>query len=706
MEPTASAAPDLDALNLPAHAVLRPVRGHAMFLIDLQGRIRSWNEGVGHILGWPEAQWLGESFHLVFPPEAIAAGVPEAEMRQAGEQGHAGDERWMLRHGGERFYAAGSLERLVDTQGRPVGYLKVLRDFSDVERAERAHQRRVTEQSDAHALASRQAAAFTAAIEATAEQLQQRDSDLVQAESVLLERNQELRALVDGIRDYAIFTITPDGRIASWHHGAMLMKGYTPSEAIGMRFELLFTPEQRASGRPDQEMAAAARDGEFKGEGIRLRKDGSTFEAAVVLTALRGAEGELLGFLKLTQDITERRGQQRQLEQALHDAHRARAEAESANHTKGEFLATISHELRTPLSAILGWAHLLERGSSDIAMLAKGLSAISRNARVQAQLIEDLLDMNRIESGQLRLDLQHVDLGALVLATVVSMLPGANAKNIALRSEVDDSLGLVVGDPGRLQQVVGNLLGNAIKFTPPGGHVMVRLGPAPEGVSIVVEDDGQGIEADFLPRVYDRFLQQDATTTRRHGGLGIGLAVVRHLVQLHGGSVRAESAGAGRGAHFTVLLPREGPAAMAMVSPPRVGAAAEPPPSQRRLDGTAVLIVDDEPDLRAMTEQVLREAGARVQTAGSAEEAIDALQQARPDVILCDIGMPVHDGYEFLRRARQLPGGADIPAAAFTAYARPEDRQRSHEAGFRMHLTKPVLPSVLVDAVAELVRAD
>lgn len=809
---------DADApglLALPAEEVLRQVRDHAIFLIDLRGHLASWNEGVGQILGWPEQDWLGEPARLAFTEEDVAAGVPEQELRTAHEAGRAADDRWMQRRDGERFFAAGSVARLTGEGGRVVGYLKVLRDVTALRRAEEDRARLAVERATSHARAERHAAALTAAIDATAEavfigdrgglsrcnaagrrmlglvegeelprdpadlvtrhrfrtepngptldpadlpfvqalggiasalelwatrpdgehhcfrasaapivldgvvvgavsvhsdlterlRLHQAGSDLTQVETVLRERDQQLQALVQGIRDYAIYTLSPDGRISSWHPGAERMKGYTALEAIGMPYENLFVPEDRARGRPAAEMALAARDGEFKGEAVRLRKDGSTFDAAMVLTALRGPQGELRGFLKLTQDITERRRHDRRLEEALHEAHRARAEAERASHSKGEFLATISHELRTPLSAILGWAHLLHREDGDPAIRAQGLATISRNARIQVQLIEDLLDMNRIESGQLRLDLQPVDLAGAVASAVDSALPGANAKGLVLRSHIDASLGRVFGDPGRLQQVVGNLLSNAIKFTPAGGHIEVTLAREGEGARLSVGDDGQGIEPAFLDRVFDRFQQQDATTTRRHGGLGIGLAVVRHLVQLHGGQVHADSAGPGRGAQFTVWLPLSpGPADAGGLAGSGVGAAPGGPSRLSRLDGIEVLLVEDEPDVRAMTEQVLREAGAEVVAVGSADEALAALARRRPQVILSDIGMPDQDGYELLRRVRSLDPaeGGSVPAAAFTAYARPEDRARALDAGFQLHLSKPVLPSTLVDAVLGL----
>lgn len=806
--------PDLRAL--PAQMVLRQVRDHAIFLIDLHGRLASWNEGVGRILGWDEADWLGQPAQVAFTDEDVAAGVPDAELRLALETGRAGDDRWMQRRNGDRFFAAGAVARLSNEAGVAVGYLKVLRDFTAFRQAEEDRARMGAERAVSHARAERHAAALTAAIDATAEgvfigdrgglarcngaarlmlglsetdalprdpadliarhrlrrepdgptlepadlpfvralagvasaielwatrpdgehycfrssaapivldgmvvgavavhsdlterlRLRQTGSDLTQVETVLRERDQELRALVGGIRDYAIYTVAPDGRISSWHDGAMLMKGYTALEAIGMPFENLFVPDDRARGRPAHEMAMAARDGEYKGEGMRLRKDGSTFDAAVVLTALHGPQGELLGFLKLTQDITVRRRHERQLEDTLRDAHRARADAERASHSKGEFLATISHELRTPLSAIIGWANLLERRTGDPEVLAQGLATILRNARVQVQLIEDLLDMNRIETGQLRLDLQAVDLGGVVASAVDSALPNAAAKGIGLRSHIDASVGVVLGDPGRLQQVVGNLLSNAIKFTAEGGHIEVALDRDGARARICVSDDGQGIEPAFLARVFDRFQQQDASTTRRHGGLGIGLAVVRHLVQLHGGEVRADSAGTGRGARFTVHLPLQGVSA-------GVPAPATPAPSPgdpieseglSRLDGIEVLLVEDEPDVRAMTERMLRDAGAQVVAVGSADEGMAALARRRPQVILSDIGMPVQDGYDFLRRVRSLPAaaGGAIPAAAFTAYARPEDRARALAAGFQLHLSKPVLPATLVEAVLGL----
>jgi PAS domain S-box-containing protein len=538
-------------------------------------------------------------------------------------------------------------------------------------------------------------------------QLQQKRHELSQVQTVLSERDEQFRALVKGVRDYAIFTVDLEGKISSWHEGAAMMKGYTAEEAIGMPFANLFVPEQRAAGRPEHEMEVAARTGEYKGEGVRLRKNGQIFEAAVVLTALHGPAGELLGYLKLTQDITERKHQEREREELLRNAQAARDDAERASRSKDEFLATISHELRTPLGAILGWAHVLERGMSDPDGVKQGLAAITRNARVQVQLIEDLLDMNRIESGQLRLDVQPVELTGVIGGAIEAITPAATNKRIGVRTVLEAATGIVMGDPSRLQQIVWNLLSNAVKFTPSGGRITVSLTRVGHTLEISVADTGQGIRPDFLPRVFDRFQQQDATTTRRYGGLGIGLSIVQQLARLHGGNVRAESAGTGHGATFTVSLPafRAPPAVPTPGGEaPLVAAGDDAGRAGQRLEGVSVLVIDDEPDGRAIAAQVLRSAGAKVFAAGSAQEGFAAVRAHRPKVVLCDIGMPVHDGYEFVRWLRNLgpEEGGKTPAVAFTAYARPEDRQRALAAGYQSHLVKPVEPGGLVLAVASL----
>lgn len=383
----------------------------------------------------------------------------------------------------------------------------------------------------------------------------------------------------------------------------------------------------------------------------------------------------------------------------------ARGEAERASRIKDEFLATLSHELRTPLNAILGWAQLLTHGRHDPKTLDEGLEVIERNARVQTQIISDLLDMSRIISGKVRLDMQRVDPGSLIQAAVDAVRPSAEVKGVQLRVLIDPLAGPVTGDPSRLQQVVWNLVSNSIKFTPAGGKIEVRLERVNSHVEITVVDTGEGIDPAFLPHVFERFRQADASSTRSHGGLGLGLSIVKQLVEMHGGTVRAKSPGIGKGSTFIVLLPVRVTQEDETAGGPRRHPTATEGPidvcQHVNLGGLKVLVVDDEPDARGLIKRVLEDCHAEVVTAGSASEAIDTLRQQPPDVIISDIGMPKQDGYEFLRLARQL--GIKAPAVALTAFARAEDRLRSLHAGYQHHLSKPVEPAELIATVASAV---
>ena len=398
-----------------------------------------------------------------------------------------------------------------------------------------------------------------------------------------------------------------------------------------------------------------------------------------------------------------------QAEASAAEKERLYREAQESSRLKDEFLATVSHELRTPLTAILGWAHMLRTGQFDGKSAANAFETIERNARAQAQLIEDLLDVSRIITGKLRIDVRPIDPNSFIEAAVEAVRPAAEAKGVRLQKVMDTGLVSVSGDPVRLQQVIWNLLSNALKFTPRGGRVQVRLERVNSHVEIAVSDTGSGIEPDFLPHVFDRFRQADGTTTRHHGGLGLGLAIVRHLVELHGGTVRAESAGEGHGATFTVLLPvapvYASDAAEARVHP----AARETLPAFEcpdRLDGLRLLIVDDEEDTREMLRAGLGQCGAEVTTAGSAGEALSEMRKSPPDVLISDIGMPDEDGYALIRKVRELPAvrGGNAPAIALTAYARTEDRLQALRAGYQMHVTKPVELTELAAVVASLAK--
>ncbi|HZU82362.1 MAG TPA: ATP-binding protein, partial [Polyangiaceae bacterium] len=382
-----------------------------------------------------------------------------------------------------------------------------------------------------------------------------------------------------------------------------------------------------------------------------------------------------------------------------------RGEAEIASRSKDEFLATVSHELRTPLNSILGWTVMLRR-RGPAQEVDRALSIIERNARAQAKLIDDVLDVSRIISGKLALNLRPTNVADMVAAAVETVTPAADAKAIAIERAVDDASLVITADADRMQQVVWNLLSNAVKFTPRGGRVSVRAHREGPDVCICVSDTGEGIRAEVLPFVFEPFLQGDSSTTRRHGGLGLGLSIVKQLVVAHGGSVRATSEGQDQGATFVVRLPATpgAPVAPRAARPPAAVDAAAPGKLAPRIEGLRLLVIDDEHDALMLVREVLREHGAEVHVAGSAAEALDKLPVIRPDVIVSDIGMPEVDGYALIQQIRALPpdAGGRTPAVALTAYAGADDARRAFSAGFQMHVAKPVEPTQLAAAVASL----
>ena len=425
-------------------------------------------------------------------------------------------------------------------------------------------------------------------------------------------------------------------------------------------------------------------------------------------------EGRVIGTLTIIEDVTERVAREAELQAQIEARSRllsseklARSEAERANRLKDEFLATISHELRNPLNAIMGWAHMLRLGKLTDANTERAVETIYRNAKSQAQLVADLLDVSRIISGKLRLDVGAVDLLFVVNAAIDSIRPAADAKGIRLQTTLDPTAGPISGDADRLQQIVWNLLTNAVKFTPRGGRIQVKAQRIDSHVEIVVSDSGVGISKEFLPYVFDRFRQADATSTRIHGGLGLGLSIVRQLVDLHGGSISVESEGEGKGATFTITLPFVG-----VVSNLKEAEPSHPIHSDDMisfeglpsLQGLKVLVVDDEADTRELIREVLKECGSEVITSRSVAEALEALEQHKPDILISDLGMPDEDGYSLISKIRALPSerGGHIPAAALTAYARAEDRMRVLRSGFQFHLPKPVDSAELVTVVASL----
>lgn len=384
----------------------------------------------------------------------------------------------------------------------------------------------------------------------------------------------------------------------------------------------------------------------------------------------------------------------------------ARLEAEAANRLKDEFLATLSHELRTPLNAIMGWAHVLGQSTGDRPTVQRAADVIRQNASAQAQLIEDILDVSRIVGGRVVLDVAPVELRRVVEDSIESLAPAASAKNIHVERRLGDGVH-VLGDRERLQQIVWNLVSNALKFTPKGGRVEVELTEDDGDAAVRVTDTGIGIPRDFLPFVFDRFRQADSSKSRRHSGLGLGMAIVRHLVELHGGTVSAESDGDGKGATFRVRLPRRPGLPQATASVAQLSERREEPIAElEHLDGLHVLIVEDDTDSRNVLALLLRKLGALVEAVSSAREAVDRVTQRRPDVLVSDIGMPEEDGYSLIRRLRQLPADSakKLPAIALTAYARTQDADAAIGAGFDAHLPKPVAPADLIRAIRKAVR--
>jgi PAS domain S-box-containing protein len=508
--------------------------------------------------------------------------------------------------------------------------------------------------------------------------------------------------------------------ITSWNFGAEQIFGYTAEEMIGCSIMRLI-PRDRQMEEADilTRIRAGKRVDHF--ETIRVRKDGQHINVSATISPIKDSTGRVVGASKVVRDITERKQHEASLRDALAEAgaanlerlellkreQQARSSAEQANRIKDEFLATLSHELRTPLNAVLGWVNILRMEKPAGAELEEGLAVIERNARAQAQIIEDLLDMSRIISGKVRLEAQHVEPASIMAAAVETVRATADAKGVQLTADTDSFAASISGDPHRLQQVFWNLLSNAIKFTSKGGSVQVRLQRIHSHVEVSITDTGEGIGPEFLPHVFDRFQQADPSTTRRHGGLGLGLAIVKQLVELHGGSVSAHSAGKGLGACFTVSLP--------LVAGPIGHAIGSDLPVQRpapeaidlpaiSLAGIHVLIVDDELDAREFLKRLLRLAGAKVSAAGSAAEALESIAAQRPDVLVCDIAMPVEDGYSLIGkvRNREPREGGKLPAVALTAYARTDDRTRAIRAGFHNHLAKPVEPAELLAVVQSL----
>jgi PAS domain S-box-containing protein len=518
-----------------------------------------------------------------------------------------------------------------------------------------------------------------------------------------------LRAIIESADD-AIISKTLDGRLTSWNKAAEHIFGYTEDEAVGQSV-LMLIPEHLHD--EERMILSKIRSGQPVShyETIRRAKDGRMINVSLSVSPIRDDSGKVVGASKILRDITVQKQIEAERDALLSREKEAREQAEMASRAKDEFLGLLSHELRTPLNSILGWTRILSTHTLDEADAEQALETIDRNAKLQARLIDDMLDVSRIISGKLRLDAQPVDLTSVINSAVETLRPAAEAKHIRMYVTLDFGTGSVLGDPVRLQQVVWNLVSNAVKFVPRDGSVRVSLQRVGSQLEIRVSDSGPGIEEEFLPYVFERFRQADSTSKKNFAGLGLGLSIVRHLVELHGGTVEAANGTDGEGAVFTVKLPVM---AVSRSMEQLVERAQEvhaafdgqfafdSPPD---LKGIKILAVDDEPDARALLSAVFEQCGAEVKTSSSAAEALVAIEEFNPDVLVSDIGMPGEDGYTLIKQVRESEQGSGkrLPAVALTAFARTEDRFQALQAGYNMHVPKPVEPAELALVISRLV---
>lgn len=520
--------------------------------------------------------------------------------------------------------------------------------------------------------------------------------------SNLADLEERLELFVENVRDYAIFMLDPQGRVITWNAGVQRVLGYREEEFIGLDFRRLFrTAEQ---GAAQEEMSQAAETGRSEDERWHVRKDATELWVSGVLTALRDARGGIRGFAKIMRDTTALKILHTEREDRLRQEREMRDQAERANRIKDEFLGTVSHELRTPLNAILGWARMLSSGQVDSTRSARAIHIIERNADWLARLVEDLIDVSRIMSGKLELDVRRVEMGEVVDTALESLQNKVEEKKIQVKVSRAADLTPIEGDPVRLRQVISNLLSNAVKFTPSGGTVTVDVHRRDGEIHVTVEDTGIGISTAALPHIFDRF-HQAATARRRTDGLGLGLAIARQIVAAHHGTIEAHSEGEGKGARFIVRLPLVTGLSFSDEESFRPGFAPETECSPQ-LAGLCALVVEDQHDARELVQLILQRCGMRVLAVDSIGAALAAIGQHAIDVIVSDIGLArSDDGLALIRavRERGSANGGPVPAVAVTAYGSAEDRKRVLAAGYQAHVTKPLEPSELIAAVATVV---
>jgi PAS domain S-box-containing protein len=614
---------------------------------DLEGTVLTWNKSAERLFGYAASEIVGRSIRLIVPSDRQAEEDHVLASIRAGRTiEHF--ETIRRRKDGSPIPISLTVSPIRDAAGTIVGASKIARDLTRTERVQRE--------------------AF------------------------------RLAAIVDSSDD-AIIGKDLDSIVTSWNAAAERIFGYAAAEIIGRSIRVLI-PDDRQHEEDD--VLRRIRNGQRLEhyETLRRRKDGTVFPVSLTISPIRNQHGVVIGASKIARDVTDRL-------RADDERQRLLDNARSANHLKDEFLATLSHELRTPLNAIVGYTRMMQSGLLSAEKQGRAVDTVVRNATSLTQIVEDILDISRIVSGKVRLNVQPVELSQLVREVAETSQPAADAKGIGLEVIAEPDGTLVSGDPDRIRQVLWNLCSNAVKFSARGGRVQLRLERVNSQVEITVSDNGMGIAAEFLPHLFERFSQADQGSSRLHSGLGLGLAISRHLIELQGGRISAHSAGPGRGATFRVELPvrsvaagddggRRHPAAPRDLGVPRIP----------QLNGVRILVVDDDRDALALSREILETTGASVTTAESAAEALEKLHHGTADVLIADLGMPRMDGFELIQRVRVSDDVAvrAIPAGALTAFARSEDRIRAMQSGFEVHLSKPIEPAELMAAAATLAR--
>ena len=639
--------------------------GHVTYMNGVAERLTGWTNGDA------TGQPLVDVFHIVNETTRQPVENPAGLVIRSGHVVGLANHTVLISRDGTERPITDSAAPIRDDHGRILGVVLVFRDFTEQKRAEEA----------------------------------------------IAEQREWFETTLESIGD-AVIATDVRGRIVFMNPIAEHMTGWRIDAARDHACTEIFNIVNETTRRVvENPVTRVLQDGVIVGlanHTILIAADGTERPIDDSGAPIRNRDGRIVGVVLVFHDVSDRRRLETEREAAAGERERllvaertARAEAERANRLKDDFVAMVSHELRTPLNAILGWTDMMLRKQNDQATVARGLDIVARNTRLQTQLISDLLDVSRIVSGKLRLDMQSVHLASVIDAAVETVQHAADQKGVEIERQLDTSIGPMAGDPARLQQVVWNLLSNALKFTPKGGRVRIVLRRTGSQAEIIVEDNGAGIRPDFLPYVFDRFQQADASRTRRFGGLGLGLSIVRSLVEFHGGTVQAASAGEGKGATFTIGLPTGAPAELRREV---LATARNESVEDISLANIRVLVVEDEPDAAEFVTNLLESHGADVVSAASAREALAAVAHARPDILLSDIGLPEMDGYQLIEQIRKMDvatGGA-IPAVALTAFARSEDRTRALRAGYQTHLAKPIESTELVATVAsfaELVNA-